>query len=133
LFEEKSGVLGKFKKMRSGVQGMENVFTMHKPLLVRLLEEVKKGSLKEPHYPFTDKPVAGPPSDLFVFFVGGCTYAEARVVNEFNLANPGMRVVLGGTAVHNFDTFQAEMYADGRPGLVKPASGGGGGGGGARR
>jgi len=126
LFEEKTGVLGKFKKMRGGVAGMDNVFTMHKPLLVRLLEDVKKNSLKEAYYPFTEKPVAGPPADLFVFFVGGCTYAESRVVKEFNLANPGMRVVLGGTAVHNFDSFQAEMYADGRPGLVKSLIGGGG-------
>lgn len=37
--------------------------------------------------------------DIIVFVVGGTTYEEARAVALFNSANPGVKVVLGGTAL----------------------------------
>ena len=72
---------------------------------------------------YVGSPMATAPQDVFVFMVGGTTYAESRVVAEFNEENPDMRVVLAATCLHNFETFQTEMYG----------SGGGGGGGGGRR
>lgn len=41
--------------------------------------------------------------------VGGTTYEEAKAVAGFNEANPNMRVVLGGTTVHNFESFCDEI------------------------
>lgn len=41
------------------------------------------------------------PQDIIVFMIGGATYAEAREVEKFSRSNPGVRVVLGGTTVHN--------------------------------
>ena len=49
------------------------------------------------------------PQDIFVFFVGGTTYEEARFVAQFNEANPGIRVVLGGTTIHSSKSFLEEM------------------------
>ena len=36
-----------------------------------------------------------------MFMVGGATYEEALVVYELNKSNPGVRIILGGTTVHN--------------------------------
>ena len=44
------------------------------------------------------------PQDVFVFIVGGTTYEESKAVEEFNEAFPGMRVTLGGTKIHGFDS-----------------------------
>jgi vacuolar protein sorting-associated protein 45 len=41
------------------------------------------------------------PQDVIVFIVGGVTYEEALVVHTLNRTTPGVRIVLGGTTVHN--------------------------------
>jgi len=41
------------------------------------------------------------PQDVVVFIVGGVTYEEALTVHTFNRTTPGVRIVLGGTTVHN--------------------------------
>jgi len=123
IFGEATGARGLFKKMTGGMKGVENVYTQHEPLLKRTLAEIKGNRLKEAAFPYVGSPMATAPQDVFVFMVGGTTYAESRVVAEFNEENPDMRVVLAATCLHNFETFQTEMYG----------SGGGGGGGGGRR
>ena len=42
------------------------------------------------------------PQDVIVFIVGGATYAEALAVAQLNRATQGVRIVLGGTNIHNF-------------------------------
>jgi hypothetical protein len=41
------------------------------------------------------------PQDIIVFIVGGATYEEALTVHTLNRTTPGVRIVLGGTTVHN--------------------------------
>ena len=36
-----------------------------------------------------------------MFIVGGATYAEALVVANANKSFPGVRIVLGGSTIHN--------------------------------
>ena len=57
------------------------------------------------------------PQDVIVFIVGGATYEEARSVAQINASSPGVRVVLGGTSVHNSTTFleEVEDAVDGWP------------------
>jgi hypothetical protein len=57
------------------------------------------------------------PQDIIVFIVGGTTYEEARVVAQINASSPGVRVVLGGTSVHNSESFlgEVEETVDGWP------------------
>lgn len=49
------------------------------------------------------------PQDVIVFIVGGATYEEARVVAQINASSPGVRIVLGGTSIHNSTTFLEEV------------------------
>ena len=41
------------------------------------------------------------PQDIMVFIIGGATYEEALTVYNLNRTTPGVRIVLGGTTVHN--------------------------------
>lgn len=41
------------------------------------------------------------PQDIIVFIIGGATFEEARYIAQLNAATPGVRIVLGGTTIHN--------------------------------
>lgn len=62
--------------------------------------------LKEASYPFVESGAGGSisrdrPQDIIVFMVGGATFEEARYIAMLNAATPGVRIILGGTTVHN--------------------------------
>jgi hypothetical protein len=65
------------------VQGVENVYTQHTPLLVNTLEMLLKGRLKESDYPPLGHLSNGgpaptrPPKLVVVFVLGGTTYEES--------------------------------------------------------
>ena len=48
-------------------------------------------------------------AEVVVYIAGGATYEEARTVGEMNAANPGVKITLAGTTMHNAETFQAEL------------------------
>lgn len=110
LFESASifsGARDRFK----GLKGVENVYTQHSPRLALTLQNLIKGRLREQQYPFVDGggTTRDKPQDIVVFIVGGVTYEEAKMVAQVNASSPGVRVVLGGTSVHNSTTFLAEV------------------------
>lgn len=45
------------------------------------------------------------PQDIIVFVIGGTTYEEALTVYNLNRSTPGVRIVLGGSSVHNTKRF----------------------------
>jgi len=100
--------------LKKGLNGVENIYTQHSPLISRILTDISMAKLKDNLYPFID---AGQfnnpknphrPQDVIVFFVGGCTYEEARFIRQINDSKT-MRVVLGGTTIHNSKSFLKEM------------------------
>ncbi|KAJ3300080.1 vacuolar protein sorting-associated protein 45 [Borealophlyctis nickersoniae] len=94
-------VFARTKNVFKGLKGVENVYTQHTPHLVETLQEAIKGRLKEQLYPFIEGGTRDKPQDIIVFMIGGATYAEAREVNKLNASGTGVRIVLGGTTVHN--------------------------------
>lgn len=102
-----SGASNRFK----GLKGVENVYTQHSPLLETTLQDLVKGRLKEQQYPFFEGggSTRDKPQDIVVFMVGGATYEEAKMVAGINASTPGVRVVLGGTSIHNSSTFLEEV------------------------
>jgi vacuolar protein sorting-associated protein 45 len=116
-----SGFVSKMSKAIGGVSGVENVYTQHQPLLSSTLESISKGKIKDSVFPLVSSqgspaPASGPGGrsgggfqDVIVYIVGGTTYEEATKVAEFNAANPGMRVLLGGSVVLNSDSFLKEI------------------------
>lgn len=47
--------------------------------------------------------------DIIVFVIGGVTYEESMAVYNLNIANPHVRVILGGSTVHNSSSFLNEV------------------------
>ncbi|KAJ5701524.1 hypothetical protein N7493_007187 [Penicillium malachiteum] len=110
LFESSSlfsGARDRFK----GLKGVENVYTQHSPRLEVTLQNLIKGRLKEMQYPFLEGSghTRDKPQDIIIFMVGGATYEEAKMVAQVNASSPGVRVVLGGTCIHNSTTFLEEV------------------------
>ncbi|XP_045503454.1 vacuolar protein sorting-associated protein 45 [Colias croceus] len=100
------------KRLFKGLSGVENIYTQHTPLLKDTLEDLIKGKLRENLYPLVggeDLSTSRRPQEIIVFIVGGATYEEALCVQQINQAYPGVRVVLGGTTVHNSTSFMEEI------------------------
>lgn len=98
------------KKFLKGVKGVENVYAQHKPLLYSLLDQLIKGKLKEGAYPYLGtSQLRDRPQDIIVFVIGGTTYEEALAIHTLNRSSPGIRIILGGTTIHNFKGFLDEI------------------------
>ena len=110
LFESSSIFSGARDRFR-GLKGVENVYTQHSPRLEATLQNLIKARLKEQQYPFVEGggSTRDKPQDILVFMVGGVTYEEAKMVAQVNASSPGVRVVLGGTCIHNSTTFLEEV------------------------
>ncbi|KAG8815219.1 vacuolar protein sorting-associated protein 45 [Serendipita sp. 401] len=119
-------ILAKGRSALKGLKGVENVYMQHRPHLSETLENLIKGRLKDTSYPFIENQKGvGPnsvlqkPQDVIVFMIGGTTYEEARIVSLINQelvgngtgANPGTRILLGGTSVHNSSSYIAMIQS----------------------
>ena len=112
LFESASIFSGARDRLK-GLKGVENVYTQHSPRLEVTLQNLIKGRLKEQHYPFVEGGgmTKDKPQDVVIFMIGGITYEEAKMIAQVNASSPGVRVVLGGTSIHNSVTFLEEVDA----------------------
>lgn len=99
------------RNLIKGLKGVENVYTQHVCILKELLEEIFKGRQIDQQYPFisSDVPYRRPPTEVIVFIIGGATYEEALAVHQLNQV--GYRVILGGTTIHNSESFIEEVTA----------------------
>ncbi len=103
------------------MQGVENVYTQHTPLLTQTLESLVKGRLRDTDYATVGAAAAAPgvtrpPKFVVVFIVGGTTYEEARAVAELNAQGEkhegwpaGVKFLLGGSSVQNSRTFMKDL------------------------
>lgn len=98
-------------RFNRGLSGVENVYTQHSPRLQNTLQDLIKGRLNLNAYPFVEGggQTKDKPQDIIVFIVGGTTYEEAKMVAQVNASSPGVRVVLGGTGIHNSNSFLEEV------------------------
>lgn len=99
------------RNLIKGLKGVENVYTQHVCVLKELLEEIFKGRSIDQQYPFisSEVPYRRPPTEVIVFIIGGATYEEAFAVHQLN--QMGCKVILGGTTIHNSESFLEEVLA----------------------
>ncbi|KAH9370451.1 hypothetical protein HPB48_000303 [Haemaphysalis longicornis] len=95
------------KKVIKGLKGVENIYTQHVPLVYDILEDLMRGRLRDSAYPQAYAPPDSSSSilryqDITVFIAGGVTYEESLSIYKLNVANPAVRIMLGGTCIHNF-------------------------------
>ena len=104
LFDDKPLSAANFFK---GLKGAENVYTQHEPLITKeLLPDIVRGR-QRPDLTYLRTPVEVP-QKVILYIIGGVTYEETRAVSTFN-KDHGSNVVIGGTAIHNFDSFMESM------------------------
>lgn len=110
LFEAES-IFSRARSGFKGLKGVENVYTQHSPRMEQTLNNLVKGRLREQTHPFVEGSpnTREKPQDIIVFMVGGATYEEAKLIAQINASTPGVRVVLGGTVVHNSSSFLDEV------------------------
>lgn len=108
---ESAGIFSGARDRFKGLKGVENVYTQHTPRLEVTLQNLVKGRLRDQQYPFVEGggSTREKPQDIIIFIAGGVTFEEARTVSQINASSPGVRVVLGGTSLHNSCTFLEEM------------------------
>jgi vacuolar protein sorting-associated protein 45 len=111
LFQSGSFFDAARSRIQRGLKGVENVYTQHAPRLEGTLQDLIKGKLKDTAYPFVEGggSTRDKPQDIIVFMVGGTTYEEARTIAGINASTPGVRIVLGGTATLNSETFAEDL------------------------
>lgn len=112
-FGTQEAVMNVTKRIFKDLQGVENIYTQHSPLLKETLEDLLKGKLKESSFPFyrSTNNRFSKPTDIIVFMVGGVTYEESLAVHQLNCAYPNVRIVLGGSTIHNSTSFLEEVDA----------------------
>ena len=98
LFSEDSMDLMK-KRVTQHFKDIPNVYTQYKPYAETLFEDAMKGKLKETEYVPTDSRANTKikQQTVFLFFIGGITFAEARVVKELRIKYPDTEFYLGGS------------------------------------
>ncbi|CDH56110.1 vacuolar protein sorting-associated protein [Lichtheimia corymbifera JMRC:FSU:9682] len=104
--------LSRGKSALKGLKGVENVYTQHTPLIGETLDMLIKARLRDTTYPYLPgqaQAVRERPQDIIVFIIGGATFEEARYIAQLNAATPGVRIVLGGTTIHNSTSFMKQL------------------------
>jgi vacuolar protein sorting-associated protein 45 len=98
-----TNLMSKMSSLISSVQGVDNVYTQHVPLLMETLQAASRGKLSAKTHPILVPGCGGEggsngassqslsnelaesiPSEIIVFMVGGVTYEEAAKVSEWN-------------------------------------------------
>ncbi|KAJ2185321.1 vacuolar protein sorting-associated protein 45, partial [Coemansia sp. RSA 530] len=120
---QNENIFSRGKNIFKGLQGTENVYTQHTPALAIMLEDLVRGRQGlhwQERLPNLD-PNARPPmlgnengmfnQDIIVFVVGGVTMEEEMTVAKLNakFVSQNVRVLLGGTSIHNSRTFMSEL------------------------
>eukprot|EP00002_Diphylleia_rotans_P018419 TRINITY_DN3567_c0_g3_i7.p1 TRINITY_DN3567_c0_g3~~TRINITY_DN3567_c0_g3_i7.p1 ORF type:complete len:549 (-),score=130.31 TRINITY_DN3567_c0_g3_i7:1374-3020(-) len=94
--------LGIAKKIiQREIKGVSNVYTQHQPAIMDTIDALSNSRLPDAAYPYAIGPYQQSFSEVVVFFVGGATYEEAKAIAAFNETSKGLRVILGGTTIHN--------------------------------
>ncbi|KAG7500643.1 vacuolar protein sorting-associated protein 45 [Solea senegalensis] len=100
------------KQFFKGLKGVENVYAQHQPLLHDTLDQLIKGRLKDSQFPYLGaSSLRDRPQDIILFVIGGATYEEALAVYNMNRSTPGVRIVLGGSSIHNTKSFLEEVMS----------------------
>jgi len=114
LFGDNHHIMAKMtKSLMTSVQGVENVYSQHIPLVMDTLLALCKGKLSVKTHPIVQGSTVSAninvPDQVLIYMVGGITYEEGTKIHEFNAEGKGPRVILAGSTVHNSTSFLDEL------------------------
>ncbi|OWB56028.1 hypothetical protein B5S28_g1918 [[Candida] boidinii] len=98
----------------------DNIYMQHIPRIEEIISKCLRGKLNDKLYPSLvpnginnlsnlNQPNLEKSQDIIIFIVGGCTYEEARIINNLNQTNKNLKIVLGGNCIHNTKSFINEL------------------------
>jgi vacuolar protein sorting-associated protein 45 len=131
LLSQNNNLMSKMtKKMITSVQGIQNVYSQHVPVLMDVVTALSKGKLTAKTHPIVPGSLRSAkqarhdapsipveqlvPDEVLIFIVGGVTYEEGTKISEWNAnSNNRIRVILAGSTVHNSTSFLDEVKSTG--------------------
>jgi len=112
LFDGGGLIASLHRQITTSIHGVDNVFTQHIPLVSEIINSYSNASLSATAYPSVRRKTLSRAKELVIFIVGGVTYEEAAKVREFNVKQgTSMRVMLGGSVIHNSVSFINQVIA----------------------
>lgn len=98
----------------------DNIYMQHIPRIEEIISKCVRGKLNDKLYPSLvpnginnlsnlNQPNLEKSQNIIIFIVGGCTYEEARIINNLNQTNKNLKIVLGGNCIHNTKSFINEL------------------------
>jgi vacuolar protein sorting-associated protein 45 len=85
---------------------MPNVYEQHVPLVVNIVDSATKGRLSESEFPYLDSaPLKDIPKNIFIYIIGGVTFAEVKHINDLNKRFPESQFIIGGSSQINSKQF----------------------------
>ncbi|EAY00947.1 Sec1 family protein [Trichomonas vaginalis G3] len=99
IFSKFGGLIGQMTNEDSGLM-------RYRCPLEQIIKCCRDGSLSTEEFPFCRDSSNRRFAKVIVFFVGGATYTEAKVA--YAASGRGFDVIVGGTNVHNFNSFLKE-------------------------
>jgi len=111
LFDFNKGDIFNFFRntLEKGLSGVTNIYTQHKPIIHKIINELVNGRLSQDHYPFQSGAYyQEKPQQILIFILGGITFEEACYVAERNMSG-NLKILLGGTNIHNSQSFLAGL------------------------
>lgn len=81
------------------------LYRYHAPL-EETIKSIKEGKLPADMYPCDGNP-SDVPQKVIIFYVGGATYSEGKLA--YAMSGKGFDVIVGGTTIHNCESFVDEM------------------------
>lgn len=98
-------------KIFKGLKGIENVFTQHTTVLKDIIDNLIKGRLTDDTYPAVGGEPFSRVQDVIIFIIGGVTHEEGLAVHQLCRSNSGVRIALGGTFIHNSQSYLIDVEA----------------------
>lgn len=102
LFQKKS-IISKARNLIGFNRDNEDQFSQYVPNLESIVVSLEKKALDIKQFPEIKHTNITNPSKTIIFFVGGTTYEEGRIVAQ--ASKNGMDIILGGTTIHNMNSF----------------------------
>lgn len=100
------------RKLAQGIRGIDNVLTRYRPTIYKIIEDARRCKLKESQFIHQNETIQQSKNglqELIIFVIGGATYDEALCVDKVNQSQTKLRVIIGGTSIHNFSSFIDEV------------------------
>ncbi|EAR92468.1 vacuolar protein sorting-associated protein (macronuclear) [Tetrahymena thermophila SB210] len=114
IFNTKNLGIRLLNNLKSAVKDVPNLFAQHKPYIMNIINQIGEGTLKESEFTTTDlHSFREKPNEIIIFIVGGATYEEAQHIGTMN-RDKYTNILLGGTYVHNSQTFMSEIASIGK-------------------